>query len=125
MAPSASHIPNLHAYRGRRLLSELTVIPDRDPVDVVPSPASNLPVCIIGAGIAGLYTAMIFQSLGIEYQIVDADTQDRVGGRLFTYHFPNGDPYDYLVCWIPVFSHRVLIFAYRRLELCGSQIHPS
>ncbi|KAF9645107.1 amine oxidase [Thelephora ganbajun] len=58
-------------------------------------PTLNLPVCIIGAGVAGLYTAMIFESLGIPYQIVDADTKDRVGGRLFTYYFPDGGPYDY------------------------------
>ncbi|KAF9648711.1 hypothetical protein BDM02DRAFT_3269303, partial [Thelephora ganbajun] len=44
---------------------------------------------------AGLYTPMIFESLGIPYQIVDADTRERVGGRIFTYHFPGGGPYDY------------------------------
>ncbi|KAF9649823.1 hypothetical protein BDM02DRAFT_3094095 [Thelephora ganbajun] len=54
-----------------------------------------LPVCIIGAGTAGLYTAMIFESLRVPYRIVDASTRDRVGGRLFTYRFPGGGPYDY------------------------------
>ena len=88
-------------------------------------PTRDHPVCIIGAGMAGLYTAMIFESLGISYQIVDADTRARVGGRIFTHHFPGGEPYDYYVCWIPVFSHHVLIFAYRTLELCGSHIHHS
>ena len=61
-------------------------------------PAPNLPVGIIGAGMAGLYTAMIFESLGIKYQIVDANFEHRVGGRLFTYRFPNGGHYDYFVC---------------------------
>ena len=75
-----------------------------------PKPTTGLPVCIIGAGTAGLYTAMIFESLGIPYQIVDADTPQRVGGRLFTYHFANGGPYDYYVGRIHMYRHRVLTF---------------
>jgi monoamine oxidase len=61
---------------------------------------------------AGLYTAMILQSLGINYQIVDADTQERVGGRLFTYHFPGDDPDpgDYYVSNIHIHPHRALTF---------------
>ncbi|RDB24913.1 hypothetical protein Hypma_008040 [Hypsizygus marmoreus] len=61
------------------------------------------PIGIIGAGAAGLYTAMILQSLGIEYEILEAN--DRIGGRLFTHRFngeagytaPVGSPgrYDY------------------------------
>ena len=90
-----------------------------------PCPSPTLPVCIIGAGMAGLYTAMILQDLKIDYHIVDANTKERVGGRVFTYRFPGGDTYDYYVCRIPVFSHLVLIFAYRTLELCGSQIYHS
>ncbi|KAI0697874.1 hypothetical protein BC835DRAFT_1305033 [Cytidiella melzeri] len=43
------------------------------------------PVCIIGAGTAGLYTAMILESLDIPCEIMEAS--DRVGGRVFTYHF--------------------------------------
>lgn len=73
-----------------------------------PPPTQNLPVCIIGAGMAGLYTAMIFESLGISYQIVDADKRERVGGRLFTYHFPKGGPYDYYVRKVDPLLHSVL-----------------
>jgi hypothetical protein len=42
-----------------------------------------------------LYAALILQDLGIPYHIVEA--QDHVGGRLFTYTFPNttGAPYNY------------------------------
>jgi hypothetical protein len=70
-------------------------------------PASRVggKICIIGAGVAGLYTAMIFDSLGIDYDILEANP-DRVGGRLFTYRFngkagrdaPVNDPkrYDYI-----------------------------
>jgi len=64
-----------------------------------------LKVGIIGAGAAGLYAAMLLDSLGIDYDIHEAS--DRVGGRIYTYHFdqeawdkstPN-DPayYDYYV----------------------------
>ena len=49
---------------------------------------------ILGAGIAGLYAALIIEELNktirneedkIDYKILEKD--DRVGGRLFTHHF--------------------------------------
>ena len=107
--------PNIYAYRGRHLLSKYharhTYIPNHKlsalkPVLRNPAPTDDLPICIIGAGTAGLYTAMILESLGISYQIVDADTKERVGGRLFTYHFPNGGPYDYYVSRIRMHRYR-------------------
>ena len=125
--------PNIYAYRARYLLSQYEPDDDdsnesKDPGDHEDDekkyPKPTLPVCIIGAGMAGLYTAMIFDSLEIDYQIVDADTRDRIGGRLFTHKFSDV-PYDYFVCRIPVFSHRVLIFAHRKLGLCGSQMYHS
>ncbi|EMD32510.1 hypothetical protein CERSUDRAFT_99235 [Gelatoporia subvermispora B] len=48
----------------------------------------DLPICIIGAGAAGLYAAMILEDLGIKYDILEAS--DRVGGRIYTYRF-NGE----------------------------------
>ncbi|KAH7145710.1 L-amino acid oxidase [Dactylonectria estremocensis] len=49
-------------------------------------------VCIVGAGAAGLYIAMILKFLGIEdFDILEAS--DRVGGRCFTYEFPKDDGY--------------------------------
>ncbi|KAI1088078.1 hypothetical protein F5B19DRAFT_29486 [Rostrohypoxylon terebratum] len=45
-------------------------------------------VCIVGAGIAGLYIAMILDSLKIPdltYDILEANS--RVGGRVYTHHF--------------------------------------
>ncbi|KDQ16658.1 hypothetical protein BOTBODRAFT_172778 [Botryobasidium botryosum FD-172 SS1] len=50
-------------------------------------PAKDLHVGILGAGPAGLYTAMILQDLGISYEILEAST--RVGGRVHTHHFEN------------------------------------
>ncbi|KAF8625505.1 hypothetical protein AX15_005336 [Amanita polypyramis BW_CC] len=58
-------------------------------------PTQPKPVGILGAGACGLYTAMILEDLGIPYRILEA--RRRVGGRLFTYNFPNsfGQPYNY------------------------------
>jgi hypothetical protein len=53
-----------------------------------------IPVGILGAGPGGLYAAMILQSLGIKYQILEAS--GRTGGRLYTHHFSN-QPFDYYV----------------------------
>ena len=54
-------------------------------------------VGILGAGIGGLYAALILDSLDIEYEILEAS--NRTGGRIFTYKFPSGDKYDYYVCF--------------------------
>ena len=43
---------------------------------------------IIGAGVAGLYLAMMCDFLGIDYEILEAS--DRVGGRVYTHHFSEG-----------------------------------
>ncbi|KAF5664690.1 l-amino acid oxidase [Fusarium heterosporum] len=52
-------------------------------------------VCIIGAGVAGLYIAMILENLQIPnltYEILEAS--DRVGGRIYTHYFSKR-PHDY------------------------------
>ncbi|TFK29189.1 hypothetical protein FA15DRAFT_752962 [Coprinopsis marcescibilis] len=51
------------------------------------------PVGIIGAGMAGLYTALILTDLGIPFQIIEAS--NRIGGRCFTHKFKDGEKYDY------------------------------
>jgi monoamine oxidase len=48
--------------------------------------------CIIGAGVAGLYIAMILKELGIPFDLVEAS--DRAGGRLYTHKFSEA-PHDY------------------------------
>jgi hypothetical protein len=48
--------------------------------------------CIIGAGAAGLYIAMILTELGISFDILEAS--DRVGGRMYTHRFSEA-PNDY------------------------------
>jgi hypothetical protein len=54
------------------------------------------PVGILGAGVGGLYTALMLDSLDIKYEILEAS--DHTGGRLFTYKFPDSREYDYYVC---------------------------
>ena len=49
---------------------------------------SNLKVGIIGAGFAGLYAALILDSLGIDFELIEAN-KDHIGGRAFTYYFGN------------------------------------
>jgi len=64
-------------------------------------------VAIVGAGVTGLFLGMMFDyfktevpEFDIEYDIIEAGPEDRVGGRLFTYNFPHktgtrSGPHDY------------------------------
>ncbi|KAG5643876.1 hypothetical protein DXG03_009506 [Asterophora parasitica] len=53
-----------------------------------------LPVAILGAGGSGLYIAMILDTLGIKYEILEGSS--RIGGRLYTHNFPtNQGKYQY------------------------------
>ena len=67
----------------------------REGVEALRTEPSALKVCIIGAGAAGLYAAMILQSLGVEYEILEAQPS-HIGGRLLTHHFSDS-PNDYYV----------------------------
>lgn len=52
-------------------------------------PSPPLKVGIIGAGAAGLYSALLLQSLDIDFEILEAD--GRAGGRIYTHYFdPEG-----------------------------------
>ena len=55
--------------------------------DHKPAQGHPVSVAIIGAGVAGLRTAMLLQQLDIPYKIFEAN--DGPGGRLFTYRFPS------------------------------------
>lgn len=61
--------------------------------DPTPFPSSNasdqqppLKICVVGAGVAGLYLAWMLTFLRIPYDLLEASP--RVGGRAFTYRFP-------------------------------------
>jgi phytoene dehydrogenase-like protein len=49
-------------------------------------------VCIVGSGMAGLYSALILDHLGIPYDILEAAS--RPGGRILTHYFST-KPHDY------------------------------
>ena len=61
-----------------------------------PEPLAPHPVCILGAGAAGLYIAMILDDLDIDYELMEGS--GRTGGRLYTHKFPkNTGDYQYYV----------------------------
>jgi len=64
----------------------------------------KIKVGIIGAGVSGLYAALMLESLGIDFEIHEANTE-QLGGRAFTYYFNKnykkpakkcGEYYDYV-----------------------------
>lgn len=77
-------------------------LPEFQPQKTLPS---EIKVCIVGAGAAGLFTAMIFDwlkvkgkrqelpELNISYDILEANDEERLGGRLYTYKFPPTNGY--------------------------------
>ncbi|RMJ16427.1 hypothetical protein CDV36_003861 [Fusarium kuroshium] len=67
----------------------------------VPKEPGKLDIGIVGAGVAGLFTAMVFdwlnehpelKGLEINYDIMEAAGEERLGGRLYTHKFSDGDP---------------------------------
>ena len=64
---------------------------------IIPSPPKATDVVgILGAGVGGLYTALMLESLKINFEILEA-SEDRVGGRMYTHKFDKGGRYDYYV----------------------------
>lgn len=59
----------------------------------------NYHIGILGAGIAGLHTALMFENLNktkgykITYELIERT--DRVGGRILTKHYKSEDPTNY------------------------------
>ncbi|KAF4948055.1 hypothetical protein FGADI_9920 [Fusarium gaditjirri] len=69
----------------------------------VPKEPNHLEIGIVGAGVAGLFTAMVFdwlnekcekEGLKIDYDIIEAAKMNRLGGRLYTHRFSHED-HDY------------------------------
>jgi hypothetical protein len=73
---------------------------DRPTPEPVPKPAGQpAKVGIIGAGVAGLYAAYMFDFLNdpdFTYEILEASAE-RVGGRLYTHHFNKSAANEYFV----------------------------
>ena len=79
----------------------LPYIPETKPSDAVDP--DGYKVCIIGAGVAGLFTAMTIDylnemvpDLNFSYEILEAADESRFGGRLYTHKFSEAlhDYYD-------------------------------
>ena len=81
-----------HHYPDLQLTSALTYSRTLVPIGRTSASTQHTPsddtICIIGAGVTGLYTAMLLDELGIDYDILEAN--NRVGGRILTHRF-NGD----------------------------------
>src|SRR5436190_1231877 len=52
----------------------------------------DVDVCVVGAGYAGLTAARRLMQGGKSVAVLEA--RDRVGGRIWTYHLPDGTPID-------------------------------
>ncbi|KAJ4135117.1 hypothetical protein NW768_004734 [Fusarium equiseti] len=74
-------------------------------IGLVPKESDKLEIGIIGAGVAGLFTALLFDWINekcenenlkfkIDYDIVEAAKMNRLGGRLYTHRF-SYDAHDY------------------------------
>jgi monoamine oxidase len=55
-------------------------------------------VCVVGAGYAGLTAARRLTQAGKSVVVLEA--RDRVGGRIWTYHLPDGSPVDRGGAWL-------------------------
>ncbi|KDQ16660.1 hypothetical protein BOTBODRAFT_30577 [Botryobasidium botryosum FD-172 SS1] len=66
---------------------------DSDETPDLQKDSDDIVVGIVGAGAAGLYTAMILDDLGIPYEILESS--DRAGGRVHTHRFPGDNQWNY------------------------------
>ena len=96
--------------------------PTHDDEILLPCPRGATKVGIIGAGVGGLYAAMMLQSLHIEYEILEAS--ERIGGRLYTQHFSKKE-HDYFVRVIVycMLSTAFVLSIHRTWAPCVSRRH--
>lgn len=96
---------DIFAHFGRSIIQEYVSPVEKQEAffPLPPCAVSDEPVGILGAGVGGLYTALILQSLNVSYEVIEAS--NRTGGRLFTHKFSDGGFYDYFVCFNYYFDH--------------------
>ncbi|KAG8714986.1 hypothetical protein FRC09_017049 [Ceratobasidium sp. 395] len=80
--PGPETIPPIGAS-GRNVAHEQQHLAGPSPATAEPTPLIR--VAIVGAGCAGLYAAMMLQSIGVEVDVLEANK--RIGGRLYTHKF--------------------------------------
>lgn len=76
---------NVPVPSGKKTLLGGPTLPDTPPLELPPPQKGPLKICIVGAGMAGLYIAHILDTLKIpnlSYEILESS--DRVGGRCYT-----------------------------------------
>lgn len=99
--PDITSPDDIFAHFGRSIIQEYvssSPVEKQEAFRVLPLPpraVSDEPVGIMGAGVGGLYTALILQSLNVSYEIIEAS--NRTGGRMLTHKFSDGGFYDYFV----------------------------
>jgi len=92
------------------------------------APPPKVTVGILGAGAAGLYSALLLDWLNnllesqkelfrFDYEILEAEPE-RVGGRMYTYRFKSGKKYDYYVSGLTIPSVPYLFRHKRMLGQC-------
>ena len=97
MADITTSPDDIFAYIGRSIIQEYVSPLEKQGafLPLPPRALSDEPVGILGAGVGGLYTALMLQSLNVSYEIIEA--ANRTGGRMFTHKFSDGGIYDYFV----------------------------
>ncbi|KAF4980211.1 hypothetical protein FZEAL_3722 [Fusarium zealandicum] len=104
-----ARIPNLHDHDKVKGGENIGQLFDKTKkitgTGFVPEKPGKIDVGIVGAGVAGLFTALVFdwlndhpqlqgQGLKINYDILEAAGEERLGGRLYTHHFSD-EKHDY------------------------------
>ena len=79
-------------------------------------------IWFVGGGIGGLYAALLLQSQGIPYEILEAS--DHIGGRLYTHKFSN-ETHDYYVSMLNNLFVVIDNHSLRTSARCASLTRPS
>ena len=105
--PQSVSVNDVYAHVGQNIIQDYisgSPVDKRDALFPLPPRAlAQDPVGILGAGVGGLYTALILQSLNVSYEIIES--ANRTGGRLYTHKFTDGGFYDYFVSLHYYFDH--------------------
>jgi monoamine oxidase len=105
--------PGGEAEEKRRDLKQLVFAPMERIMDRV-----DADVCIVGAGFAGLVAAYKLKNAGKSVAVVEA--RDRIGGRVYNEHLPDGTPLSMGGTRIGAGHERL----YALVKELGAEIHP-
>jgi monoamine oxidase len=80
---------------------------------------TDVDVCVVGAGFAGLTAALRLRQAGLEVAVLEAS--DRLGGRVFTEYLPDGTPIERGGAWLGPGQDR----AYALVAELGGTTYPT